>query len=87
MASVALARAVEKRVRQKSEMTASASESGVEANAEATKRREASATTGTCGARRRGWKEGGEEDERGRQGSRRGLREDGVDGSLDNGQC
>jgi hypothetical protein len=46
MASAALARAVEKRVHQKSESAANASKSGVEADAEATKRREASATTG-----------------------------------------
>jgi hypothetical protein len=58
MASAALARVVEKRVHQKSKTTASVSESGVEADAEATKRREASATAGTCGARGRGWKEG-----------------------------
>jgi hypothetical protein len=45
-ASAALARAVEKRVHQKSETAASALESGVEADAEATKRREASATAG-----------------------------------------
>jgi hypothetical protein len=30
---------------------------------------------------------GGEEDGRGKQGSRRGLREDGVDGGLGNGRC
>jgi hypothetical protein len=109
MASAALARVVEKRVHQKSKTTASVSESGVEADAEATKRREASATAGTCGARERGWKEGvgrrmegerdggdvwsararmeggvGKEDGRGRQGNRRGLRED---GGLGNGRC
>jgi hypothetical protein len=62
MTSVALARAVEKRVHLKSETAASASESGVEADAEATKRREASAMAGTSARARMeggvggGWK-------------------------------
>lgn len=58
MASAALARVVEKRVHQKSKTTASVSESGVEADAEETERREASSAAGIVG--------GGEEDGRGR---------------------
>jgi hypothetical protein len=57
-ASAALAHAVEKRGRQDSETAESASESGVEADAEETERREASSAAGIVG--------GGEEDGRGR---------------------